>query len=251
MPRPLGRHEAAGISKQFFSLGSNVNRKTAAKSFKKNSRVLISDILSQSAAKLLLKDLSSLPDWNLVFRNKQKHHDLSASGFAALELTDQEEIKTSIYSCAQQSFGYMYKNYPVFDLVQSGNCMESLEQFLLFLNSDVVLNTVRRITGFKNIEFADAQATCYEPGHFLSSHNDFVAGKNRLAAYVFNLTPDWHPDWGGNLLFYDEDKNVRDAFVPRMNTLSLFAVGSKHAVSLVCPFARRPRISISGWFRFR
>lgn len=251
MPCPLSRHEDADINKQTFSLGSSVNRKAAAKSFKKNSRVLIPNILSNDCAKLLVKDLSSLPDWNLVFRNNQKHYDLSAGGFAALELTEREEIKTSIYSCAQQDFGYMYKNYPIFDLVQSGNCMDSLEEFLQFLNSDVVLDTVRHITGFKNIEFTDAQATCYEPGHFLSSHNDSVTGKNRLAAYVFNLTPDWHPDWGGNLMFHDENNNVTDVIVPGINTLSLFAVGIKHAVSLVSPFARRPRMSITGWFRFR
>ena len=61
----------------------------------------------------------------------------------------------------------------------------------------------------QNIDYADAQATRYEPGHFLTSHNDSVEGKNRLVAYVFNFTPGWHPDWGGNLMFYDEGAAIR------------------------------------------
>lgn len=207
--------------------------------------------MDTGCAENLVKHLLAMPDWNLVFRNQQKHYDLSANGFAELESEEQSEITNSIYSCAQQEFGYMYKNYPVFDLAQSGNCSELLKEFLDFLNSNTVLTTIRQISGLRNIEFADAQATRYDPGHFLKSHNDLVAGKNRLAAYVFNLTSDWHPDWGGNLMFYDDKKNVTDVFVPKLNSLSLFAVGTRHAVSLVSPFARRARFAITGWFRFR
>jgi Rps23 Pro-64 3,4-dihydroxylase Tpa1-like proline 4-hydroxylase len=30
-----------------------------------------------------------------------------------------------------------------------------------------------------------------------------VAGKNRVAAYVLNLTPRWRVEWGGLLMFHD------------------------------------------------
>lgn len=192
-----------------------------------------------------------MSEWNLVFQNQNKHFDLSANQFEALELKDKTEIRNSVYSGAQRNFSYMYKNYPAFDLTQSGECSELLTDFLGFLNSKTLLKAISNISGIQNIEFADAQATRYEPGHFLTSHNDIVAGKNRLAAFVFNLTANWHPDWGGNLMFYDENQNVTDVFAPKMNSLSLFAVGTKHAVSLVSPFAGRPRLAVTGWFRFR
>lgn len=198
-----------------------------------------------------MKHLITMQDLNLVFRNQQKHFDLSTNGFENLDPLDKADIQNSIYSCAQQEFGHMYKNYPIFDLVQSGNCSDVLKDFLEFLNSKSVLDSIRRISGFQNIDYADAQATRYDPGYFLTSHNDSVDGKNRLAAYVFNLSSRWHPDWGGNLMFYDDQKNVMDVFVPKMNSLSLFAVGTRPAVSLVSPFARRPRLAITGWFRFQ
>ena len=192
-----------------------------------------------------------MPEWNLVFRTQQKHFDLSASGFDRLEPKEKAEITKSIHGCAQAQFGYMYKNYPVYDLVQSGNCSDLMKDFLEFLNSKPLLDTIRRISGFQDIDYADAQATRYDPGHFLTSHDDTVAGKNRLAAYVFNLTPNWHPDWGGNLMFYDNQKTVIDTFVPQFNSLSLFAIGTQHGVSMVTPYASSSRFAITGWFRYR
>ena len=212
---------------------------------------MIPNVLNHETAIALTEYLLGRKEWNLVFRNQQKHYDVSANGFEELPAQEQNEFKQSIYSCAQKDFGYMYKNYPIQDLVDAGNCEKYLEDFLGFLNTESVLNCIRRITGLHNIDFADAQATRYEPGHFLTAHDDNVAGKNRLAAFVFNLSTDWLPDWGGNLTFYDDADNVTDVYVPRFNSLSLFTVGTKHAVNLVAPFARKPRMAITGWFRFR
>lgn len=54
-------------------------------------------------------------------------------------------------------------------------------------------------------------------------------------------------DWGGLLQFIDVDGQVLDTFLPRWNTLSLFAVPAGHAVSLVAPWARQDRLAITGW----
>ncbi len=234
-----------------FSLNKDLNQKALAKTFKREGKISIADILSKESAIAITENLLARKEWNLVFRNQGKHYDISATGFDSLGASDQDEFKQSIYTSAQNDFGYMYKNYPIFDLVESGNCDPLLQHFLEFVNSEQVLSSIRRITGLDNIEFADAQATRYEPGHFLTSHDDNLADKNRLAAFVFNLTHDWLPDWGGNLMFYDEDNNVEQVFVPKLNSLSLFLIGNKHAVSLVSPFAKRPRLSITGWFRYR
>lgn len=239
------------INKAAFTLSRELNQKAATKTFKKTSRILIPDILEKGCAAHLVQHLIDMPEWNLVFKNQNKHFDLSASQFEALQLKDKTEIKNSVYSGAQRNFSYMYKNYPAFDLVQSGGFSELLTEFLGFINSKPFLKVISNISGIENIKFTDAQATRYEPGHFLTSHNDMVAGKNRLAAFVFNLSADWHPDWGGNLLFYDDSQNFRNVFAPKMNSLSLFSVGTKHAVSLISPFARAPRLAVTGWFRFR
>jgi Rps23 Pro-64 3,4-dihydroxylase Tpa1-like proline 4-hydroxylase len=105
------------------------------------------------------------------------------------------------------------------------------------------------VTGDERIAYVDAQATRYRPGHFLTEHTDDVAGKQRLYAYVLNLTPAWRIDWGGLLLFHAPDGHVAEAYCPRFNALNVFAVPQAHSVSVVAPFAPAHRLSVTGWLR--
>src|SRR5690606_24819670 len=103
----------------------------------------------------------------------------------------------------------------------------------------------------EDIAFADSQATRFSAGHFLTTHDDDVAGKQRRAAYVLNLTPHWRTDWGGVLQFIDADGHVTAGLAPKFNALNLFRVPQQHAVSFVTPSAPSSRYSITGWLRAR
>ena len=108
---------------------------------------------------------------------------------------------------------------------------------------------MRAVTGDDTIAFADAQATRFDPGHFLTCHDDKVGGKSRRVAYVLSLSPVWRPDWGGALQFFGVDGNIEQAYVPTYNAINLFRVPSDHSVSIVAPFAGASRYSITGWLR--
>ena len=107
---------------------------------------------------------------------------------------------------------------------------------------------VRAVTGMSAIAFADAQATLYRPGDFLTAHDDTAAGKNRLAAYVLSMTPAWRADMGGILEFLDANGHVGGGYVPTFNALNLFRVPQVHCVSQVSLFGAL-RYSVTGWFR--
>ena len=107
------------------------------------------------------------------------------------------------------------------------------------------------VTGEDRARYCDAQATRYRKSHFLTTHDDAVEGKDRLFAYVLNFTRDWRPDWGGELLFFDEAGHVAAGFTPTFNALNIFRVPQPHAVSFVAPFAQAPRLSITGWIRMK
>ena len=74
-------------------------------------------------------------------------------------------------------------------------------------------------------------------------------GKDRIAAYVFGMTPRWRPEWGGLLLFHGENEASVSGNVPRYNTLDLFKVPQRHSVSIVTPAAPTRRYAITGWLR--
>ncbi|HEV2111091.1 MAG TPA: 2OG-Fe(II) oxygenase family protein, partial [Gammaproteobacteria bacterium] len=116
-----------------------------------------------------------------------------------------------------------------------------------FLNSDVFLGFVKRVTGVEDVVRADAQATRYIPGSFLRKHNDVNQEGTRRVAYVLNFTKDWQADWGGLLQFLDADGHVEETYFPAFNSLTLFEVPMWHNVSYVVPCAPRGRYAITGW----
>jgi Rps23 Pro-64 3,4-dihydroxylase Tpa1-like proline 4-hydroxylase len=123
------------------------------------------------------------------------------------------------------------------------------DMLLEYLNDAPVLDFVRAVTGVAEIVKADAQATLYAPTQFLAVHNDQHSGAGRRVAYVLNLCAvPWRPDWGGYLMFYDDDLDVVAGYRPRFNALNLFAVPQVHAVTFVPPFAPIARYAITGWF---
>ena len=97
-------------------------------------------------------------------------------------------------------------------------------RFFEFLNSEPFLAFARAVTGVSEIAFADAQATLYRSGDFLSVHDDNVAGKKRYAAYVFNFTPNLALRNGG-------------AFLPSPMSLVIFMRPLRHPLTRLICFA--------------
>jgi Rps23 Pro-64 3,4-dihydroxylase Tpa1-like proline 4-hydroxylase len=161
------------------------------------------------------------------------------------------QLQHAIYARARDNFQYCYSSYPIYDAHAAGlNPGHVLHQFYEWMNGEEFLAFARVATGFADISFVDAQATRYMPGHFLSTHDDAIEGKNRRAAYIFNFTPEWRPDWGGYLQLLDDAGHVRRGLIPSFNTLNILAVQQRRNVSVVAPFAGGMRFAISGWFRY-
>ena len=218
--------------------------------FKKSGRVHIPVILAAHSAENLIDTIEKDTRWNLVTNNNGSHLDLDAAGMAALSEGDQIKFADAVHKQARWEFQYLFANYPIYDSYYNGRLQDGLLRRLFeFLNSPPFLDFVRTVTGDETINFADAQATKYEPGHFLTVHDDNIAGKNRCCAFVLNLTKEWRADWGGLLQFYDQQDHITEAFTPTFNALNIFQVPQKHSVSAVAPFAGAPRYSITGWLR--
>ncbi|NND81132.1 MAG: 2OG-Fe(II) oxygenase [Gammaproteobacteria bacterium] len=218
--------------------------------FAAHNRVQISDVLTQDTAQALLHALKNQQQWNIVWNEQGKHVDMDFDGVMQLPSAQLSALIDKIYRQASDDFQYFYANIPLYDIYQHnrlpGHFFNTIYQFI---NSEPLLELARRVTGFDQIEFADAQITRYSAGHFLTQHDDDVKGKGRLAAYVLNLTPTWRPDWGGALVFPDAERGFSEALYPCFNALNLFAVPQNHLVSMVSSFATEHRYSITGWLR--
>lgn len=221
-----------------------------AAQYARAGRVQVREVLLERSAQRIHAALVAQRQWNLVLQRDGRHQDMDFEAVAGWSAADRSRLEQLVREGARDGFQYHYANIPLYD-VWHGQLLPGhlFEDVFRFLNSPAFLGLARTITGEHGIAFADAQLTRFGPGHFLTRHDDDVAGKHRRAAYVLNLTPSWRMDWGGILQFTDADGDVSGGYTPRWNALNLFRVPQPHSVSLVTPFAGAERFAITGWLR--
>jgi Rps23 Pro-64 3,4-dihydroxylase Tpa1-like proline 4-hydroxylase len=235
-----------------FCLHSRLDVRAAARRYQEHGRVHVSSLLEEASAQQLAAHLAQRSDWRLIFNHGDQLYEFDEVMRRDIGAVKQGELTQAAHNSGHSQFQYLYENLRVPDEAAARReRADLLTSFAEFLNSEAVLELVRAITDRHDIVFADCQATCYRQGHFLTTHDDDVAGKSRVAAYVFGLTRGWRAEWGGQLQFLGSDGHVAEAFVPRFNGFNLLRVPQPHLVSVVSPLAgaHAARYSITGWFR--
>lgn len=218
--------------------------------YRRSGRLHIPGFLLPEGAEALYRHLAQEVEWSLVLNDGEEVREAAPEIRRRYTAEQESALAEFAHAGARKGFQFLYECRRVPDepeaRLRSGTL---LDRFADFLNSPRFLDFARRLTGIADISWADAQATRYRAGHFLTRHDDLSAGKQRRAAYVVNLTPQWEVDWGGQLQFIDADGHIAEAYVPRFNALNIFTVPQAHAVSYVAPFAGGARYSITGWLR--
>lgn len=113
------------------------------------------------------------------------------------------------------------------------------------LESEKFKDVIRKNTGIKNPVLYETFTSAYYPGDFLGRHTD----EKRGVAFIFNLSWDWKPEYGGILNI--ENGDTWTSYVPGWGDLVLLElgeIGKVHFVSEVSSLAPRPRLAITGWY---
>lgn len=232
-----------------FTLDPTLDLAALADTYRRDGRVVIDDPLPAETALLLASHLRQRDDWRKLVLSGERVVEFDRAGWAAIPPDRAEALNLAVYAAARAGFQFRFDSIRVSDTVQDREAdMTPLGDFTRWMSSATMLDTLRTITDAGDVQFADAQATAYAPGDFLTAHDDAVAGKHRRAAYVFGLTPGWRPEWGGLLLFHGQGGDLR-AVAPGFNRLTIFAVPQNHSVSEVTRAAPARRYSITGWLR--
>ncbi len=217
--------------------------------FKVHRRLHIPEVLTTDSAEALTTAMEAYDGWRVSVHAGGERFEIPLSGGRAAEPGKQSWIDQAALNGADTSMQYIFDTRRITVEGIGDDVQDAVAAVPAFLNSPAFIAFVRGVTGDDRIDFADAQATRYRPGHVLTGHNDDAEGKNRLYAYVLNLTRDWRVDWGGALIFPGADGQIEQGFVPRLNALNIFAVPMDHAVTQVASFAGADRLSITGWLR--
>ncbi len=230
------------------ALSSALDVSTLNAAFSVHRRLQIPDVLMADSAETLTAAMEAFDDWRVTVHAGGERFELPLTGDRAAEPGKQGWIDQAAIDGSDPTMQYIFDTRRLmFEGLDDAS--DAVSEAPAFLNSPAFLDFVREVTGDERIDFADAQATRYRPGHVLTGHDDRAEGKNRLYAYVLSLTRSWTIDWGGALIFPDAEGGIAQGFAPRFNALKLFAVPMPHAVTQVASFARAPRLSITGWLR--
>lgn len=249
----LEREERKGLRQAVtrpFSLDPGIDAETLREEFAARGRVQISPFLAGGDAERLRAHLEAREDWSVALTaDGRKLLVFAGDSWLKMNPAHREGLKKMVEPRGETSFRYMFRQ--ILAVGDDGPVEPDTElgRFADFLSGADVIGLIRTIAGAPDIDHADAQATRYLPGDFLTVHNDRDEHGHRRVAYVLGLTSAWRTDWGGLLMFHDGRGNVEEGLLPRMNTLNLFSVPQRHSVSLVAPFAPRPRDSVSGWWK--
>jgi len=231
-------------------LNPRLDTRAIAAVYARHGRVHIPSVFPAEVAERIYRAMTEETPWSRVISGTQRHFDLGPGGWEAIAEDKQRELERAVHLQGRSGFAYFYDNFPVADLHESGQYADSyLMRVYDYLNSPSFLPFARTVTGAPAIVRADAQATRYRAGDFLTRHDDLAPEKHRRAAYVFNFTKSWKSDWGGLLQFLDGDGHVAEAYTPAFNALNIVRVPQPHAVSYVSPLAEGARYSITGWLR--
>lgn len=243
------------MAKALFEINPALDRAALADQFARDGRIQIRNILTDETAREIRQILQSGTPWGI---SMQAGADGSPTSFRPHELREPNVAKAAMelgqmtdQAAARGDYAFRLLRYSLVEAVQEGWDPGGPHHLLLeYLNADEFLGLMRDITGIAELAKADGHASCYAGQHFLGRHVDSHVAEGWRIAYVLNLTiDDWHPDWGGYLVFYDDEGDIVQGYRPRFNTLNLFAVPQAHAVSYVPPFAPKGRYAISGWLR--
>lgn len=241
------RHKIANYKTM---LNPNLDTNELAAEFDRDDRIRITDILDPDIAERIAHHCEHDVPYEYIYHVDGQNHVATADEMKSMDPATQKETMEKVMAAAAEGIGFLYCGYMMGRANETDNeNLGFLHSVFEYLNSDEMLSFISQVSGRDDLKSADCQFTRYTAGQFLTRHSDDITEEGRRLAYVFSFCRNWHPDWGGLLQFYEKSGTSRDAWTPGFNTLSVFDVRHIHSVTYLTPFAKSPRLSLTGWFR--
>ena len=208
--------------------------------FSKKGRVTIYDLFPENQAEQIYQDYLASDQFNVAFMaGGVDQHNQPLIQWASKGSEHYNKLTNKVYELEGNNvFSYRFSRT---------NWIQPLLYELW--NSKIFTNSIEFITGQQNLRWVkDSTFTSkYEAGDFLYTHTDKDNGR---IAFVYQLTKDWLPGYGGLFMRMDDGINVDTTILPQFNQLTIFDVqgeGTPHIVTNVIPGLKKSRMAYSGW----
>ena len=233
-------------------INPDLDKKSIFEEFNETGLVFIKDYLVPEIAESIYQALDKEVDWELLTYDQVGQSAYSSAQLQSLSYEQQQALIPSHMPHYGGQFSYAYKRYIISKAALSGSCPKALADFFINTNNLEYFKFFELGKGLAPANHLDVNASFYDKGNFLSSHNDYDAATKKtagLAAHVLGLTKGWKKEWGGMLTFCDNWGRIKLQRPPSFNTLALFKIPISHYVSEVSQSAEKPRYSVYGWLK--
>ncbi|WP_269716278.1 2OG-Fe(II) oxygenase [Caulobacter sp. NIBR2454] len=217
--------------------------------YEREGWVQIPDLLPVDVAEEVAQILETKVQWSIMVTDPNgKTHIIDRKQYEENGAQRINEYLRQMTQRAGENFAFLHMTYSLLDEYprDPGHPIARMAEFL---NSAEFLDFGRAVIGAPSVKSSSVMASRYGPGDFLTLHDDSHTKDIRRAAMTLGFTRRWRPDWGGQLLFHDAAGDVERGLAPGFNVLTLFKVPKPHSVAFVAPYAKSPRLSITGWLR--
>lgn len=234
-------------------LNTDLNKRKLKYDFLKDGFVIVDNFLQQEHADRVFNHFDhEMPQWwwsvstRPAPNGENRMDNVYYKDENAEIIADKERVAREAF--AKSQFSYIFRR-TLDDHVDTCNCVEC--QLRKYLTTTEIHNFITSITDISVSQSNELFAAWYKEGDFLSMHSD---GDNGQIGFVYNISKNWRPEWGGMLHFLREgDSNhVERVISPRYNALILFdlstTAGADHFVSHVTT-SQAKRLSFTGWFK--
>lgn len=237
------------MTERAIRLNPRLDPRDYAEAYARDGMVQVPDLLDEASAEWLALALEHDTPWHLSLKTPEGGKLISPEEMSALGRDALNARVQSALQAGRDGFSFVYLAYPIIKAFMTGQDEGHATHILLqFFNDTAFTDFAKAVTGETGVTKIDAQATWFRPGDFLTLHDDTDQGQRR-AAYTLGLTPDWRPDWGGQLMFHDDAGDIERGFKPGFNVWTVFKTPRNHSVAPVASYAGGKRRSITGWLR--
>lgn len=192
---------------------------------------VIPDFLAADTAALLADTLSATDAWEFWSRGEDGTVVHAPERWRALS-AEAQSAQIPPHEPVGDGFHFAYERVTP-DPTSPDPTLRTLGGFVAALNSPGYIDLMRQVVRHPEVNHIDGAFSRYRRGHFLSPHTDANRDQIRLVAQVLALTPNWAPDWGGDLVLCDANGAPERVLAPTFNTLVLFTVPRLHYVTPV------------------
>ena len=232
-----------------FRISPAVDRESLASEFREAPRVRTDVFLDAGTADALFAHLSAHTAWNAYLTDDGRHRKLPANESGGWTGEQEAELLRRAHRSARMGeAAYVHEAFEEAPRGSGDRVGAPLSaRFATFVNSAPFLEFASSVCGDLQFRRADAWAVRRRSGHFASYRSARPAvGGQGSAFYVYHLTPEWRPEWGGSLGF----RNTRGApvagYPPVFNRLDVFGLPQGHWIDPIASFAGGPSYCFTG-----